>query len=100
MKSIKFEGKHGIGGFGIIDLTFSHSPLNVISFFAKHGSVNNKISPMLHNLFLAIINSLKMNNAKVEGYVFLAKESVEIGMDKCFFFILFLWLKFSWLYEF
>ncbi len=55
---------------------------------------------MLHNLFLAIINSLKMNNAKVEGYVFLAKESVEIGMDKCFFFILFLWLKFSWLYEF
>lgn len=27
-----------------------------------------------------------MNNAKVEGYVFLAKESVEIGMDKCFFF--------------
>lgn len=26
-----------------------------------------------------------MNNAKVEGYVFLAKESVEIGMDKCFF---------------
>lgn len=42
----------------------------------------------------------EMNNAKVEGYVFLAKESVEIGMDKCFFFILYLWLKFSWLYEF
>lgn len=48
-----------MGNFGIIDLTFNHSPLNVISFFAKHGNVNSKISPMLHNLFLTIIDCLK-----------------------------------------